>query len=148
MRSSLNHSPDVVNSLSEGVRCLSDNDVSNKHQPAINDEMQSSAAAAAAASRNDILPESTDDSAASINSFVGLANKGPKTGSRSTTDMYGLDDRACPVQSIAAMSGHRQLNVIQLNSETGRRWCSGYDVGLATFASLVRVPVMTLLGYF
>jgi len=28
------------------------------------------------------------------------------------------------------------------------RWCSGYDVGLLTFASLVRVPVTATLGYF
>jgi len=28
------------------------------------------------------------------------------------------------------------------------RWCSGKDVGLATVASLIQVPVMTLFGYF
>jgi len=28
------------------------------------------------------------------------------------------------------------------------RWCSGWDVGLETFMSLVQVPLISLLGYF
>jgi len=45
-------------------------------------------------------------------------------------------------------SNHLPLNCTSQCRLMVTRWCSGYDVGLATFALLVRVPVMTLLGYF